>query len=576
MLNPDRKLQCRLILSLLGMKQTNVDKWSRRSPEPYVWQSLKISLPTLCALSIALVCPMPAHETEPASPSETTLFVFDNQSVPFSRNLQLTMHQPVKHPGNPVLPRGNPGAPDSYGVQFYGSVLHDQGKYRMWYVALDEDLKQWPDTTPTIWRVAYAESTDGLHWSRPSLGLVDYKGNRQNNLLKIIPAPIGTINLKVIRDEEDPDPARRYKMTAQTWWVGREGRGGRGTLAPLVSADGYTWHLVAGAKVRDGGIDAETTFLPHHHYEAGSGLYQWKQEFYITGQSNSGHFTHGTTPYSGREVLLHRSGDFDHWQPSAHVAFVREGQYREFKYGLGEETHEGISVWNRGNVLLGIHGQWHGGEGWNQRTIDLGFLISNDGLYFREPMTEWTLIHRGDDGEWDQGGLLQGQGFVNVGDQTYIYYGAWDPRPGGIDPGEVYPPRGGVGLATLERDRFGSLSPRTAGLPADFTSTTIAVPTGRLPDFFINADGLGTDAYLRIELLDERERPLGTSPDDYTAIVRENGFRTKIDFTSNHPMNDAPAAVRLRVSYMGPEAKTIRVSALYVEPGDQSQSTPSI
>jgi len=63
-------------------------------------------------------------------------------------------------------------------------------------------------------------------------------------------------------------------------------------------------------------------------------------------------------------------------------------------------------------------------------------------------------------GPGDQGGLLQGQGFENIGDQTFIYYGAWDPRPTGR---VKTPPRGGVGIAVLPRDRFGDLVVEEAG-----------------------------------------------------------------------------------------------------------------
>lgn len=498
------------------------------------------------------------------TPREETLFAFDNQSIAFSRNLRLEMHQPQRHPSNPVLPRGAPGMPDEYGVQFYGSVIEDQGKFRMWYVSLDEDLKKWPDVKASIWRPAYAESTDGIHWTKPELGLVEYRGSKQNNLVKILPDPLGIINLKVMRDDEDPDPSRRYKMTAQTWWVGPEGKGGRGTLAPLVSPDGLTWRLVAHAEVQEGRIPIDSLFLPAHHYEAGSGLYRWNGVFYITGQSNSGHFAHGTTPYSGREVLVHRSSDFDHWKPSAHIAFLREGQYRSFQYGHGEETHEGISVWNRGNVLLGIYGMWHGGDGWDKRTIDLGFVISNDGTHFREPMTEWTMLPRGEDGEWDQGGLLQGQGFANVGDQTYLYYGAWDPRPGGIDPEDVYPPRGGVGLATLARDRFGSLSPREKHVPAEFITKTIRLKNNSLPSFYLNAQGLGEKAALRIELLDSREQPIPHFSDDEAAVVSTSGFRTAIPFPQEWKPEESIDMIRIKVSFAGEAAHQIAVSALYV------------
>lgn len=110
----------------------------------------------------------------------------------------------------------------------------------------------------------------------------------------------------------------------------------------------------------------------------------------------------------------------------------------------GEQNHEAISVWHRGNVLLGVSGRWHGAKDWKDVTVDLGFVMSNDGLRFREPLHEWTFLKRGSDGEWDQGGLLQGQGFENIGAQTLIYYGAWDPRNW-----QGAPPRGGVGIATL-------------------------------------------------------------------------------------------------------------------------------
>ena len=55
------------------------------------------------------------------------------------------MRQPVKHGANPVLRRGAPGTPDAMGVQFYGSILKEGGKYRLWYVAFDDDTKtRWP------------------------------------------------------------------------------------------------------------------------------------------------------------------------------------------------------------------------------------------------------------------------------------------------------------------------------------------------------------------------------------------------------------------------------------------------
>ena len=65
---------------------------------------------------------------------------------------------------------------DGAGAAIYGTVLHDGGRYRMWYQAWPAD---WDGGDVSL--VGYAESDDGQRWRKPNLGLVDY-GGRQNNL----------------------------------------------------------------------------------------------------------------------------------------------------------------------------------------------------------------------------------------------------------------------------------------------------------------------------------------------------------------------------------------------------------
>jgi hypothetical protein len=104
--------------------------------------------------------------------------------------------------------------------------------------------------------------------------------------------------------------------------------------------------------------------------------------------------------------------------------------------------------------------------------------------------------------------VLQGQGFENIGEQTFVYYGAWDPRATGGP--EV--PRGGLGIAMLPRDRFGALKVDTSGegpgdyqLPAVTAELVTQSFTTTSPDFFINADGLGANARVDLRLLDHQE-----------------------------------------------------------------------
>ena len=71
----------------------------------------------------------------------TTVFAFDTVSIPHSQNLRLEMRSSTRHSANPVLQRGAPGTPDAMGVQFYGSILREGGKFRIWYVAFDDDTR---------------------------------------------------------------------------------------------------------------------------------------------------------------------------------------------------------------------------------------------------------------------------------------------------------------------------------------------------------------------------------------------------------------------------------------------------
>jgi hypothetical protein len=201
-------------------------------------------------------------------------------------------------------------------------------------------------------------------------------------------------------------------------------------------------------------------------------------------------------------------------------------------------------------VLLGLYGIWHGAPDWPGRTLDLGFLISNDGIHFREPVTEFVFLRRGEDGEWDQGGLIQGQGFENIGDKTYVWYGAWDPRF--IDP---YVPRGGLGLAQLEKDRFGSLSPRESRGASLVTSELRVTGKAKL---FVNASGLSDESRLIIELLDTKERPLPGYSGVDAATVSEEGFRVPVSWRI-HGIRDS---FRIRVRFDG--SSHSKLYALYL------------
>ncbi len=60
-------------------------------------------------------------------------------------------------------------------ITFYTTVRDEGGKLRMWYVCRDKEQGN----------LAYAESTDGLKWTKPELGVSEYMGSTANNLVGI-------------------------------------------------------------------------------------------------------------------------------------------------------------------------------------------------------------------------------------------------------------------------------------------------------------------------------------------------------------------------------------------------------
>jgi hypothetical protein len=436
---------------------------------------------------------------------ERVLFAFDEASIPWRSNLKLTLVEADKHPANPVLRRGPAGAPDHGHAILYGSVLYDRGKFRMWYLGMTQTVMA-KGQAPGFWRpMCYAESTDGVNWTKPELGLVEFNGSKQNNICLIESEvyALSRVNdfLSVMIDPDDPDPARRYKCAYIAHPPFEEVRGGRNGVGPhekrwcafvcATSADGLKWQVVGDRPANAGGERFEVT-----------GLYRFNGFYYAPGQILSPWASRPDGSEVGRVVRVYRSPDFDRWSQTTALGFARPGQLLAEPV-KGQQTHMGAGLWNRGNVLVGLYGIWQdpaekppkGSKSHLLGTrIDLGLVVSNDGIFFREPVTDFKVIRRGGAEAWDRFALLQGHAFANVGDKTYLWYSHWDCD------GEFR--NQDIGLATLRRDGFGYLSARDAAAASVCESAFFDMAENS--ELLINADLLTPDTPLRVELLDRQ------------------------------------------------------------------------
>jgi hypothetical protein len=110
----------------------------------------------------------------------------------------------------------------------YTTVLKDGAKYRMYYRGTPNGASDgsYEETT------CYAESNDGIHWTKPDLGLFEVMGTKQNNVI-LAKMPPFSHNFAPIIDTRPGVPAgERWKALAGS---------ARSGLVAFVSADGIHW-----------------------------------------------------------------------------------------------------------------------------------------------------------------------------------------------------------------------------------------------------------------------------------------------------------------------------------------------
>ena len=123
-----------------------------------------------------------------------------------------------------------------------GAVMmrdHAMGQVRVasWSVPIwnqEKDLWEWWYNghygESDAYKNHYANSNDGVNWDKPSLGRYEWQGSKDNNIA-LDPESMGLYH--ILRDERDPDPARRYKglFNGKDRYLG-------------VSPDGFQWDML--------------------------------------------------------------------------------------------------------------------------------------------------------------------------------------------------------------------------------------------------------------------------------------------------------------------------------------------
>jgi hypothetical protein len=478
--------------------------------------------------------------------TEHVLFPFDNRALPFSHGVRLKLIPFASAADSGGLPNmvvspGPDGTPDSRGILYYGTVLQVGAELWMWYLGQGEGAEK-----RRHFRVCFAKSRDGRKWEKPNLGLVEYSGSKDNNLVDLGGGGFPVVGCVVFYDTDEAEAGKRFKMFFESPKY-------RGKFAVAYSPDGVRW--------------VESPGNPRGPFFEPAGGIKWNGVYHVNGQAHDAHFPAGV-----RKFFTHQSCDFENWTQVGCLGFRRDSVPPKPMTTTGpvdgEQVHLGAGLWHRGNVVVGFYGQWHGHPSNDRRwvSIDLGLVISHDALHFHEPVPDFRIVQASEAVSWlppanfpfeRASALMQGQGFANIGDETLFWYSVW-----GI-------PDAGIRLARWGRDRLGYLA--VGGLESwmdpnhsPHIISAPLMPKGDSTAISVNVDGLGEYSSLKVSILDEQFRPLpGFTAQDCTGPA-QSGFRQRVAWGAKDRV-PVQGAIRIRADFAGVRPEDIHLYAIYLE-----------
>lgn len=194
-----------------------------------------------CAIvtSFCFVFPSKIYDIE----SRRELFVDKHLIKEITGDARLKLNRP--EPREVVLVTGESWEGNT---SAYYTIFQDGDLYRMYYRGSNFDQKTKKPTHREV--TCYAESRDGIHWTKPALGLVEYDGSKQNN---IVWDGIGTHCFVVFKDgNPEAPPNARYKGISRGRPQGEKG------LYVYQSPDGIHWSLTKNKPViTEGAFDSQ-------------------------------------------------------------------------------------------------------------------------------------------------------------------------------------------------------------------------------------------------------------------------------------------------------------------------------
>ena len=424
----------------------------------------------------------------------------------------------------------------------------DTGLYQLWYQAFSGNRAKDPTRRCVV---CYAESKDGVHFTKPDLNLFDYNGAPGGNIVLV--ANGGTSDRygsSVIVDPNDPDPARRYKMAYYDFTKddGQERPG----LCVAFSPDGIHWTKHPQApllrafygnyeepvpftdeKGRPWSVPLSISDATDACFDPIRRVFAIYGKMWIDGPRGGMGWKHGM----GRT----ESTDFIHWSPPQLLLTPDDQDAPELEF------HTAPVFWHAGRYFALLQ-DLNRGKGGGVIDIELG--VSQDGLRWERPFRKPFVLARSEGRQFDSGSILTCSTPVILENEIRFYYGGYS---GGATGDDDYSLTSGVGFATIRRDRFAGVRAEERSAQSSLRKplehvgqiTLKPVDLGAFHRLTLNADASTGSG--RVELLDEGGRRIrGFSKDECVEITGDS-LRHKVGWAGQPDGTLPPGRVMVRV-----------------------------
>ena len=249
-------------------------------------------IPRCAGLLLSIIIASAGGAAEPVDVGLRRVLFVDNYLIARSTGLETRLHSPVARETVMVF-----DAPWEGSGSDFQRLIRDGGVLRMYYMATKLTSTDGKKIGGGAVFACVVESKDGIHWTRPDLGLFDYEGSKHNNIIWAEPhldnfTPLLDANPDCPRDE-------RYKATS----------GGPKGLFAFKSPDGIHWSRLAEQPIiTHGRFDTQNNAFwdpVRHHY------WCYLRGFHDANNQSIEDTQHGALGV--RDIRVATSPDFRHW-----------------------------------------------------------------------------------------------------------------------------------------------------------------------------------------------------------------------------------------------------------------------